>query len=119
MFYKLLDATESVLYRQLKSPLRCIIFNAGMMLRNQPTDMDLDKKIVEYLNDPNITPVRIDEYLVKIGDLELWGENIPYGSFTYYPYGSYYDAGKELPRRTTVLKILKALGEYPFDKLST
>ena len=113
MFYKLLDATESVLYRQLKSPLRCIIFNAGMMLRNQPTDMDLDKKIVEYLNDPNITPVRIREHQIKIGDLKLWGANVPYASFTYY------GGGTGLPRRTTVLKILKALGEYPFDKLTT
>ena len=113
MFYKLLDATESSLSRLLKSPLRSIMFNLGMLIRIQPTDMDLDKKIVEYLNDPNITPVRIREHQIKIGDLKLWGTNVPYGSFTYY------GGGTGLPRRTTVLKILKALGEYPFDKLST
>ncbi len=90
-----------------------INFNMGMLVRIHPTDIDLDKKIVEYLNDPNITPVRIRACLVKIGDLELWGSNVPYGSF------GEYENSETLPRRTTVIRLLKALGEYPFDKPST
>ena len=88
-------------------------FNLGMLIRVHPTDIDLDKKIVEYLNDPNITPVRIREHLVRIGDLELWGTNVPYGSF------GEYENSETMPRRTTVIRLLKALGEYPFDKPST
>ncbi len=118
MFYKLIDTLDNLI-----GPFRRFVsFNTDMLLRNSHTDMDLDKKIVEYLDDPNITPVRVDKWRVILGDLELWGACVPYASFKNCRSSMGDDVpwqDRGLPSRSTVIRLLKALGEYPFDKPST
>jgi len=94
--------------RGIKSALNCfvmflrIIFTPSCWIRNRRTNRKWDRKILELLEDGDITC--IGDYTARLGDKLVWIENYPY-EFGYEAY----TINTGMPSRSTVFKLKDAI----------
>ena len=124
-FWDAIDVITSPFKGKTKELWEAFIFQYDMTMRLYKTDYELNKTLVEYLDNPNITPVRLDEYEVRFGDLSLWGCSVPYGCFQDRDSMRRLNLSRSvnrskrfdgMPTRRTVIRILEALDEYPYSR---